>query len=473
MEKASTLREAPGRFIALCTAAFALCMFAASVSALSGVSARSALGFALCFAAFALAGAGAYLAARRLSERALPALVVLAALLVRAPFALLPDAEQVSDFALLYDAAKDLAGGDASALSGEYFLRWGYQVPFVLYEALVIRLGGGAAALRVLNLLWTAGASGLVYTLSRRFAGPGAGFSAGLLYAVYPGALILAGVLTNQHISLFFCLLGMWLIVERGPFAEGGTPASRALYGAAAGLSLSLAGLMRPESVLALAAAVVTAAVLLISRRLSFRRLILPLAAVFAAYFALNAAASAAVSASGIAPGGIGNSRPEWKFILGLDTESGGTYSEADEYILDIADDAERHEAAGEAIRSSLEGCDDLAGFFWGKLEGLWGSQEDLSFVAGGLPLAAELVIAERAAFLLAAALAALGCVSALRRRAGAAELMGMCALSAAFICYLFIEIQPRYRYGTVPFIFMLAAGAGRLSYGHRGEKRV
>lgn len=228
-----------------------------------------------------------------------------------------------------------------------------------------------------------------------------------------------------------------------------------------------------PESVLALASAVVTAAVLLIARRVSLRRLILPLAAVFAAYFALNAAASAAVSASGIAPGGIGNSRPEWKFVIGLDTESGGTYSEANEYILDIADDAERREAAGEAIRASLEGCDDLAGFFWGKVEGLWGSQEDLSFVTGGLPMESALVIAERAAFLLAAALAALSCVAALRRRAGAAELMGMCMVSAAFVCYLFIEIQPRYRYGTVPFIFILAAGAARLRYGHRGEKRV
>ena len=252
MKKADTLRELPGRFIALCAAAFALCMLAASVSALRGVSAKSALGLALSLAAFALAAFSAYLAARRLPERALPALVVLAALLVSAPFALLPDAEQVSDFALLYDSAASLAGGDASALSGEYFLHWGYQVPFVLYEALVIRLGGGVGALRVLNLLWTAGASGLVYLFARKFAGPRAGFAAGLLYAVYPGALILAGVLTNQHISLFFCLLGMWLIVERGPFAEGGTPASRALCGAAAGLSLSLAGLMRPESVLAL-----------------------------------------------------------------------------------------------------------------------------------------------------------------------------------------------------------------------------
>ena len=146
MKKADTLRELPGRFIALCTAAFALCMLAASVSALRGVSAKSALGLALSLAVFAIAAFSAYLAARRLPERALPALVVLAALFVRAPFALLPDAEQVSDFALLYDSAAALAGGDASAFSGEYFLHWGYQVPFVLYEALVIRLGGGVAA---------------------------------------------------------------------------------------------------------------------------------------------------------------------------------------------------------------------------------------------------------------------------------------------------------------------------------------
>lgn len=51
-----------------------------------------------------------------------------------------------------------------------------------------------------------------------------------------------------------------------------------------------------------------------------------------------------------------------------------------------------------------------------GKVEGLWGSMEDLSFVTGGLPMESALIIAERAAFLLAAALAALGCVAALWR---------------------------------------------------------
>lgn len=473
MKGARALREAPGKLTALCTAAFVLCMLAAAVCVLNGVSAKSVLALALCLAAFALAALGAYLAAGRLPERALPILVTAAALCLRLPFALLPAQKQVSDFALLYDAAVSLAGGDASVLAGKYFLRWGYQIPFVLYEALIVRLGGGVTALRVLNVLWMSGSAWLVYMLARRLAGPRAGFAAGALYAIYPGALAMAAVLTNQHISLFFCLLGIWLAVEHGPFSDTGTGARRVFCGAAAGLSLALANLMRPESVLVLASAVVTALVLLISRRAGARRLALPLAAVFAAYFGLCFAASAAITASGIAPGGTGNSRPEWKLVLGLDTESGGGYSEANEYILDIEDDAERRAAARAAISASLESCGDLAGFFRGKVEGMWGAQEDLSFISGGLPLASVLLIAERAAFLLAAALAALGCILAPRRRAGAAELMSMCMVSAAFVCYLFIEIQPRYRYGTVPFVFILAAGAARLRYGHTGEKRV
>lgn len=472
MERALEARELPGKFIAGCTAVFALAMAAAALSAAADYGPAGLFGWALCISAFSAVFAAALWAQSRLPGRALLPVIFAAALLLRLPFALLPDEAQSSDFALLYSAAQGLAAGDASALSGAYFLRWGYQIPFVLYEALVIRLGGGVAALRVLNALWMSGSCVLACLLAESFAGRRAGFAAGLLFALYPGALTLAPVLTNQHISLFFTLLGLWLLLERGPFSESGGAKSRLLWGAAAGLSLAFGNLMRPEGALALASALVTAAALLISGRLGFKRLALPLAAVFAAYFALGFAASAAVTASGIAPGGIGNNRPEWKLVLGLDTASGGTYSAQNEYILDIEDDGVRRTAALEAIDASLSGCADLPGFFWGKLRLMWGAMDDLSFVSGGLPAERLVLIAERAAFLLAAALAALGCAKALRRGAGAAGLLLMCMVSANFVCYLFIEVQPRYRFSVVPALFALAAGAG-LRYGHRGEKRV
>src|SRR5699024_5613698 len=99
----------------------------------------------------------------------------------------------------------------ASALEAEYFQLWGYQIPFVLYEALVVSLSGGAAALALLNALWGAMTAGLVFALARRFVSDGAAFAAALLYAVCPDAVMLTPALTNQCISLAFILLGVYL----------------------------------------------------------------------------------------------------------------------------------------------------------------------------------------------------------------------------------------------------------------------
>ena len=66
-------------------------------------------------------------------------------------------------------------------------------------------------------------------------------------------------------------------------------------------------------------------------------------------------------------------------------------------------------------------------------------------------------------------ALAMYGCVVLLRRRAGAVELLLMCLVAANFLCYLVIEIQPRYRMFIMPAVFALAAAG----YGQGREKRV
>ncbi len=88
----------------------------------------------------------------------------------------------------------------------------------------------------------------------------------------------------------------------------------------------------------------------------------------------------------------------------------------------------------------------------------------------GGLPFGEAAVLSgERAAFLLTAALAAYGCVMLLRRGAGPSGLLLMCLVAANFLCYLVIEIQPRYRMFIMPAVFALSAAG----YGQEREKRV
>ena len=125
----------------------ALMLRAACVFVLNDPETR---GWVICAGGALLAIALCPLAARltdRLRGRALAAVAFLLAFAVRAAFVLEADSVPASDFGLQYFAAEALANGDAAALTGEYFSRWGYQIPFVLYESLVITLGGGVTAL--------------------------------------------------------------------------------------------------------------------------------------------------------------------------------------------------------------------------------------------------------------------------------------------------------------------------------------
>ena len=450
-------------------------------TALAGVSAAVCAAMALAAALYilldspahgaALAASGALLAAAlcfaagRIPERAARCglIVFSAALILRVLAVLLLPSEPISDFYLLYSAAERAAGGDAGAFSDRYFALWGYQIPFSLYEALIIKLGGGKTALGLLNALWGALTAWLVYDIARRFAGCGPALAAGLAYAFYPGALLLTPVLTNQCISLAFMLLGIRLWLDGGP--------ARA---AAGGAALAFGNLMRPEAAIAVCGMLAALVLSLLSRSGKRRSLLTEALAFAAGYAALTLAANAAAGLSALAPNGIGSAAPEWKFVLGLDTETLGRYDASLAYILDIADAGERRAEALRAIRSSLDSCASLPLFFIEKAASFWGRYEDIWLGSESEP-ANLLRLAERAFFIAGTGLAAAGCLS---RRGPAAETLARGAVFACFAAFLFIEVQPRYRYFVWPFVFILAAAgikrlARRRRTGHWRNERV
>ena len=422
-------------------------------------------GALLVFAGLALAAGLCALArlASRADARALGCAVFFAALALRLAALGALHMEPESDFLLLYDAACRFAAGDKAAFAGEYFALWGYQIPFALYEALVVRLGGGAAALGALNALWGALIAALVFGLARRFAGEGPAAAVGLLYACWPAALLLTPVLTNQFVSLAFILMGVFL-------ASAGGLKRSALGGAA----LALGNLMRPEAALALLGLAAALVVRLAGRRGEWKRALSDFAALLAGYIALTALFTAAARASGIAPNGLGNAAPEWKFVLGLDTATRGEYDAGMEYILEIADPAARRAAALEAIRASLEGAGGPGGliaFFAEKTAAFWGAYEE-SWLGLESGAAYFLRRCDRAFFIAAALLAVPGCA---RLRASAEENAARGALLACFAAYLVIETQSRYRCFAAPLLLILAAAGIKrlLPYGQGRRKRV
>lgn len=461
---------AAGRVIE--TAVYALlAVFFVSVAAFTAAGLESAWKAVLTIAALVAALFAVSLAERH-TKLALAAILVLAAAL-RIAYIFIVPTQPVSDFWMLYDAAQSAAAGDMSwaDVTEGYFSWWQYQIPFVLYEAAILRLVPSVAALKLINAAWSVGSVYLIWLIVGRFMPPRCALAAALMHAVYPAQIMYASVLTNQHISLFFVLLALAVLLKVA------SPWGCALAGAL----LAVGDLMRPEGAIVLAAVFCCALCAAIEQpgRKRIASLLITLAAFALAYFAVKWAAGAVLGALGLAPHGIGNSVPEWKLVVGLDRENGGAVSDKYMYVLELADPAARRAAGREIIAQHLGTRGGWAAFFLAKLRYFWASVEDLTFTLGGVSVWESSAIGgmsiEEMAYALsgveyiwriaAYALAAAGCArlagNAMHgegRRTSAAPLLIAAILCGTALVYLAIEVQPRYRFFAMPFVFMLAS---------------
>lgn len=409
--------------------------------------------------------------AERRTKLALAVILALAAAL-RIAYIFIVPTQPVSDFSLLYGAAQSAAAGDMSwaDVTEGYFSWWQYQIPFVLYEAAILRVVPSVAALKMMNVVWSVGSVYLIWRIVSRFMPGRCALAAAFMMAVYPAQIMYASVLTNQHISLFFVLLAVAVLTETA------SPWGCAL----AGTMLAVGDLMRPEGTIVLAAVFCCALCAVIGqpRRKRALSLLITLAAFALAYFAVKWAAGAVLGALGLAPHGIGNSVPEWKLVVGLDRENGGTVSDKYIYILNLTDPAARRAAGRDVIAQHLAQHGGWAAFFLAKLRYFWASAEDLTFTLGGVSvwesavggmsvesMTYALSGAELAARITAYVLAVVGCVklavNAMHgggRNTSAAPLLIAAVLCGTVLAYLLIEIQPRYRFFAMPFVFMLAS---------------
>lgn len=386
---------------------------------------------------------------------------------LRIGYILVVDTPIISDFYLLYDAAVRFLEGDMSWADFEYYQWWGYQLPFIGYEALVLKLFPTTWALKLMNVAFMVGTDWLVYRIGRLFLSPRAAVAAAALYALYPGAIYTASVLTNQQSAAFFLLLGIWLLLGKDGW-------QRQLAGGAA---LGVGNLLRPEGLL-FVATILFCALCLLLRRPGWRtaggaaaRVVL----VLAIYWAVQAAAGGLLGAVGLAPSGIENTRPEWKFIVGLDAENRyGIYSGEHLDILYLDDPEERKALTEQVIVESFRKCENIPGFFLSKTEAMWAWDEPVNWSVSHLNREAEVfpgltvggvidafLTVERAFYLLAW-LALPAAAWAVWREKGGAKAAGAGFFCIVFLCaffcvYLLIEVQPRYRYLAMPVLFALS----------------
>jgi hypothetical protein len=367
------------------------------------------------------------------------------------------DTAPVSDFLDMHSAALSAAAGDLSFGENEYFSRWAYQLGFTFYEALAIKLfGSSLIVLKLLNVLFQAGTAVVLYKCAVRAFGETCGRAAALMYAVYVPNIIMCSVLTNQHISVFFYFLGLYVLIRKSFVGK--------YDWLLVGLCIGLGNLMRPLGSFFLIGVLAYAALFLLAPRIrerSWPALAAKCVGVLAVYWLVQQAASFALVQGGVTPYPLSNREPYWKFMIGLNPATNGGWSYDDTvYVLQYPPGEERNRVELELLKKRLEDKRQVGALFASKTKAMWGDED--SAPMWSLPdmdrpeLVKRLVQTERIQYVLMAFFGLVAMtVIAWRGATGEASLFLLLLLGYAAL-HVVIEVQTRYRFDIWPCAIIL-----------------
>ncbi len=268
-------------------------------------------------------------------------MVILVALITRLCFAILWEIELASDFLYYFNTATSFASvplreWGTLAMSTYFTTDWPTLVPFVLFEALVMKVFGQYTLVFVLlNGLASTISCYFIYLIGKKLCGQRVGFLASMLYVFSPAVLTYIPVVSNQHIALTALLGALYLLM--------GVDDSAWIYRSmGAGVLLAFSQLIRAETTVVWMAIVATMIWLLIHRKQvpSFGKTMMRIAQAmvltYIVYGLIMQMVDSLILNSGIVEVSIQNSNLAYKLMVGLNAESVGYWNEADALRFDL-----------------------------------------------------------------------------------------------------------------------------------------
>lgn len=398
--------------------------------------------------------------------------IFILAFVLKALVAVCFNAPPSSDFLNFYNAALKAASGDFSFASDKYFSLWSYQSGIVGYYAVLIKMfGSGILALKMVNCLFIAGVSVYIYLIARKIVSEKHARLIALLYLFYPATFFLASVLTNQHVSNFLILSGVYMFINRQKM-----PIKGILFSAG---FIALGNAMRPQAIvviLAIVGSLLFEIVTDIRDKKTNIKLIKTIFSFLLIYIIMNQGLSFGVKQIGLNDNGLKNTFPLYKFVVGLNDKTNGTYSQEDaDQLTTIKNSKIRNEKAIRIIKERLANPKTVAILIIKKQVVMWagmdistewefGYLENTGLKILGINVAYDSFIdiiqkLEKAYYIVILLAAFYGILKG-HRRYNDYNKLSIITLTIIinFVVYSLIEIQPRYRDFQMIFIFIIAA---------------
>ena len=356
-----------------------------------------------------------------------------------------------SDFALLYDAAQRLVAGDYTFNTESYFQTWAYQTGYVIYEASVLKIWNNIWALKIMNCVWGAGISVLIYKIAQEmWKDEKSAQCVAILYSIFVFPVFLTTVLSNCHPSAFFLYLAIYLLI---------TAKSMKKVLLSAG-SIAIGNVLRPDAII-FVVAIGVFFIFLILENVKLKNIwkqIKKIVVFFTMYFLVTNIISILIVISGVNPCGLSNQNSLYKFVVGFTSEDPTLI---DEKQKEYNGDLEKGELS--IIKERTSSIPRLVDLFMDKIETMWWNNSGISWSFTEVryeTIQDILGKINNSEFYWIFILSVLGMPEWVKKaEKDKRKLLIPFVVFAAFGVYLLIEVQPRYAYLQQIAVFILGAG--------------
>ena len=395
-------------------------------------------------------------------------IAILLGFTVKLVYSSLIEDSAIADALLCFNAAQQAANGDFSWISLDYFQRWAYQIPFVLYETAVLKIFGNYKALYIMGAVFSILTCMLFYAVSKKMVkNENAALAVTALFTWMPNALFQIDTMYNQLIGGLFLMLSIYFFsfIFTESFDEKINP-KQLLFCLLTGIFSGISNLFRAEAIveiLAVACYLIFVTVTQSDKKTILKYIIKSVvffAVFFIGYKVVTGGTDWIITASGIHPYGIKNRCPYWFIVCGLTPESYGAYSEKYIGIVYTLDSEAQKKMFSDIMHEIFADRSffDILIFFAKKLSIMWGTPEEphcmISDSALWHRISYVMVLANHYIYMLFSILAIVGIkMKKFRNSSSFLTIYFM----GYFCIYLIKEIAPRYRYSTLFILALLS----------------
>ncbi|KMN43105.1 ArnT family glycosyltransferase [Bacillus sp. LK2] len=145
----------------------------------------------------------------RFTDKQFLVFLISISIVVRLGVVLFTDVPMIGDMKAMYESAKQLAIGNNI---GDVT-----QLPFIIYESIVIRIFGDTVfTLQLFNILFCAGTAFFIYRIASMVFGEECGRIASVFYALYIPNICMSSLLTAESLAIFLFYCACYILLYKG-----------------------------------------------------------------------------------------------------------------------------------------------------------------------------------------------------------------------------------------------------------------